>query len=309
MRLVFFGSGEFGIPTLEALAAAGHDIALVTTQPNRPAGRGGKTRQTPVRAAAETMGFPVRCPEKPNTDEFVREIGALAPDLAVVVAYGHLLRQGLLHAPRLGCVNLHASLLPAYRGAAPVPWAIYHGEKVSGVTVFRLDEKFDTGGILGTASLPIEADDTSESYLHKLAPIGAQLMADTVAALAAGTAVPQPQDDSLSSPAPKLKKEDGALDWSRPFASLERQVRAFQPWPLAHTEIAARKGMLKLAVLRMIRSDIQSDAMPGTVVAADQKNGLVIMTADGPARLESIRPEGKRTMKDVDFLRGAKVMV
>ncbi len=160
MRLVFFGSGDFGIPTLDALVAAGHDIPLVVSQPDRPAGRGGKTRPTPLRARAEELGLAVACPEKPNTPEFEADLRAAAPEMCVVVAYGHLIKRPLLAVPRHGFVNLHASLLPAYRGAAPVPWAIRKGEAVSGVSVFQLDERFDTGAVLASLALPIADTDT-----------------------------------------------------------------------------------------------------------------------------------------------------
>ncbi len=307
MRLVFFGSGEFGVLTLEALVEAGHDIPLVVSQPDRPAGRGGKTRPTPLRARAEELGIPVQCPEKPNTPEFAETLRGIAPDLAVVVAYGHLIKPVLLSVPKHGFVNLHASLLPAFRGAAPVPWAILTGETVSGASVFQLDEKFDTGAVIGTAELPIEPDDTAGSYLAKLAPHGAALMARMVAAIADGTAVPQAQDNSRASAAPKFTKEDGRIDWTQPFAAIERRVRAFQPWPLAFTTVQTAKGEVRVTVLELRRVDIAKSGSPGTVLAADAKAGLVIATADGPARLTRIQPEGKRAMADTDFLRGSRI--
>lgn len=307
MRLVFFGSGEFGLPTLEALAAQGHDIPLVVSQPDRPAGRGGKTRPTPIRARAEEMGLPVACPEKPNTEEFAEQLRAVAPDLAVVVAYGHLIKPLLLAIPAHGFVNLHASLLPAYRGAAPVPWAILKGEAVSGASVFQLDEKFDTGAVIGTAELPILPGDTSGTYLAKLAPFGADLMVRAVAAIAAGTAKAQPQDNTKASPAPKFTKEDGRIDWSLPFAEIERKVRAFQPWPQAFTLLETAKGSVRVNVIELCRADGGASARPGDVVAADAKAGLVMMTGDGPARVSRLQPEGKRAMADTDFLRGSRI--
>lgn len=309
MRIVYFGSGEFGLPTLGALANGGHDVALVVTQPDRPAGRGGKTRPTPIRAEAEAMGLPVLAPEKPNLPEFAETIRALDADLAVVVAYGHLIREPLLTTPRLGFVNLHASLLPAYRGAAPVPWAILSGETASGVTVFSLDRQFDTGAILGRVELAIDPTDTSETYLRKLAPLGAELMAATVNEFASGGAKPVPQDETLASAAPKFKKEDGRIDWAMDFDAIERRVRAFQPWPLAHALFETAKGPLRVNVTALARADIEASGMaPGSVLAADTKAGLVVMTGNGPARLTDIRPEGKRPMTDVEFLRGTKIL-
>lgn len=309
MRLVFLGSGEFGLPTLEALAAGGHDIRLVVSQPDRPAGRGGKCRQTPIHQAAERLGLPVACPEKPNDPDFARELAETAPDLAVVVAYGHLIKKNLLAIPRLGFVNLHASLLPAYRGAAPVPWAILRGETVSGATVFLLNEEFDSGSILGRTILPIAADDTAGSYLAKLAPLGAELMVDTVRALAEGVAEPKPQDHDLASAAPKLRKEDGIIDWTRPFDEIERRVRAFQPWPVAHTVFETGKGPLRMGVIRLTPAPAANGAtVPGQVLSACPKEGLVVMTGDLPARLADVLPEGKRPMRDIEFLRGTRVI-
>lgn len=308
MRLVFFGSGEFGVPTLDALLAAGHDIPAVISQPDRPAGRGGKTRPTPIRALAESRGVPVLCPEKPNTPEFEAELRALAPELAVVVAYGHLIKKPLLAVPPRGFVNLHASLLPAYRGAAPVPWAILRGETVSGASVFQLDERFDTGAVVGMESLPILPDDTSGTYLARLAPVGAGLMARTVAAIAAGAAVPQPQDDSRSSAAPKFAKEDGRIDWTLPFAEIERKVRALQPWPQAFAVISTAKGEVRVNVVRLEAVGETVDGRtPGSILEADAKKGLIVATGDCPARLALLQPEGKRVMPDTDFLRGTKV--
>lgn len=308
MRMVFFGSGEFGVPTLETLVSAGHDIPAIVSQPDRPAGRGGKTRPTPLRARAEELGLKVLCPEKPNTPEFEAELRALAPGLCVVVAYGHLIRKALLAVPERGFVNLHASLLPAYRGAAPVPWAILSGESVSGVSVFQLDERFDTGAVIATESLPIDASDTSGTYLAKLAPLGARLMERAVADIAAGRAVPQPQDDSRASAAPKFAKADGRIDWSLPFAEIERKVRALQPWPQAFAVLSTAKGDVRVNVVEMTPAETTaSGGPPGTVLAADGASGLVIATADLPARLSRLQPEGKRAMADTDFLRGTKV--
>lgn len=309
MRVAYFGSGEFGVPTLATLAERGHDIVSVATQPDRPAGRGGYCRSTPIKALAEELGLPVFQPEKPNTPDFIGCMRDLRPDLAVVVAYGHLIRRELLDIPRLGFVNLHASLLPAYRGAAPVPWAILKGEATSGASVFRLDERFDTGGVIARAELPIAPDDTAESYLRKLAPIGGRLMADALAALAAGRAEVQPQDDARASNAPKLKKEDGRIDWSLPWRDIERKIRAFQPWPLAFTVIPTVKGEVRVNILRLEAATAGAECWkPGEFVTADPKAGLVVMTGDGPVRLALLQPEGRKPMPDADFLRGTRVL-
>lgn len=308
MRIVFMGSGAFGLPVLEALAAGRHELAAVVSQPDRPAGRGGKTRPTPVSARAAELSLPLLCPEQPNTPAFADEFGRLAPDLVVIVAYGHLIRQPLLGVPRLGFINLHASLLPAYRGAAPVPWAILQGETESGATVFALDTRFDTGRIIGQVRVPITADDTSQTYLEKLSHPGAELMLQCVEQLDAGTARYEPQDEALATRAPKFRKEDGLVDWSAPLAQIDCRVRAFQPWPLAFSHVPTAKGLVRINVLRVSRaSGAGGSAAPGSIVAADGKNGLVFMAGDGPVRVCVLQPEGKRPMQDTDYLRGSKI--
>ncbi len=309
MRIVFFGSGAFGIPALAGLLDAGHALPAVVSQPDRAAGRGGRPAPTPLRAFAEERGIPVLAPEKPNTPEFEGTLRAIAPELAVVVAYGHLIGPRLLAVPPRGFVNLHASLLPAYRGAAPVPWAILKGETESGVSVFQLDEKFDTGALLASRALPIQPDDTSGSYLAKLAPLGGELMTGVVAALAAGTAAPRAQDNAKASAAPKFSKEDGRIDWSLPFAEIERKVRAFQPWPQAFALIPTAKGGVRVNVRALLPAPgtPRADAPPGAILAADAEHGLVVATGDMPARLALLQPEGKNPMRDTDFLRGTKV--
>lgn len=310
MRVVYFGSGEFGLPTLRSLIASRYGLCAVVSQPPRPAGRGGKVRRTPIHDAAEAAGIDVLTPDKPNTDDFARVLEELAPDLAVVVAYGHLIKKRLLAIPPRGFVNLHASLLPAYRGAAPVPWAILSGETVSGVSVFQLDERFDTGAVIGKFELPIAPTDTSASYLAKLAPPGAELMLRAVDAIASGTAVAQPQDGALASLAPKLAKEEGRIDWTMDFSVIERRVRAFQPWPHAFTVVTTAKGPQRLNVLELRPAETDAaNAAPGTVLAADARNGLVVMAGDRPARLALLQPEGKKPMPDVDFLRGHSVVL
>lgn len=309
MRLVFFGSGDFGIPALEALAKA-HDVVAAVSQPDRPAGRGGRIRSTPLRRRAEELGLSVLTPETPNTPEFAAQMAALKPDLAVVIAYGHLIKKPLLAVPSRGFVNLHASLLPAYRGAAPVPWAILNGESVSGVSVFQLDERFDSGAVIARLEEPILPDDTSGTYLERIAGLGAGVMAEAVAAVGAGAATPQPQDGSRASSAPRLAREDGRIDWALPFDVLERKVRAFQPWPQAFATFATSRGAVRVNIHRLtLPGPLSCSGLPppGTVLAADAGTGLVVMTGDAPARLSRIQPEGKKPMSDTEFLRGTSI--
>ncbi|MDR1519207.1 MAG: methionyl-tRNA formyltransferase [Planctomycetota bacterium] len=310
MRLMFFGSGDFGAKTLETLVSQERRPLAVVSQPGRPAGRGRKPSPTPISRLAAGLGLPLLTPETPNTPDFAAEMRRLAPDLALVVAYGRLIRRDILDIPRLGFVNLHASLLPAYRGAAPVPWAILQGESESGVTVFRLNERFDAGQILARQSLAINPDDTAGSYLEKLAPVGAALVSQTLLGLEAGEVEPEPQDESRVSVAPKFKKKDGRIDWRRSWAEIDRQVRAFQPWPLAYAFVPAAKGEVRINVLGISRSGTEGrGAKPGTLLSADAESGLTIMTGDFPVRLVSLQPEGRRPMSDTDFLRGTRINI
>lgn len=309
MRIAYFGSGDFGLPTLKALSKAGHDVCAVYTQPDQAAGRGRIMTPTPIKAHAVHMRYPVMQPETLRSSEPLLDFISLAPDLAVVVAYGHLIPDAWLPFPKHGFVNLHASLLPAFRGAAPVPWAIISGEKESGVTIFRLNGRFDEGVILKKSKQPILPDDTSATLLSKLSTTGAELMLEVLHDFEDDRELPVPQNPGEATRAPKLKKESGFMDWREPLDLLERKSRAFQPWPLAHTELMTAKGLIRVNVLKLIRPPGEwTKSDPGTILAADTHRGLVIQAGDAPARLVCIQPQGKKSMNDVDFLRGTKVI-
>lgn len=309
MRLVYFGSGEFGLPTLRALLDAGHELITVFTQPDRRAGRGGQVRFTPVKELALTIGISIYQPENLRGPEPAGILEATGAELAVVVAYGQLIPGALLSIPRHGFINLHASLLPAYRGAAPVPRAILAGETVSGATVFRLNERFDAGDILGREELPIRPDDTSGSYLERLAPAGARLVQEVVGQLAGGWLQPLPQDERVATRAPKLHKDEGRLDWSRSAAELDRQVRGLQPWPLAYTFVPRREGARRLVVLQLDPAGNLGEGQPtGVVLRADPHGGVVVRCGDGAVRLSRLCPEGKHAMTDCEFMRGARLV-
>src|ERR1700729_4358018 len=236
MRLVFCGTPEFAVPTLEAVIAAGHEVALVVTQPDRAAGRGMEVQVRPVKRVAVARGIPVVQPEKIKTNaEFRGRLEAIAPDVILVVAYGRIIPQWMLELPRFGNVNLHGSLLPKYRGAAPIQWAVANGEIVTGVTTMRIDAGLDTGAILLQQKLPIGPNDTAVTIAPPLADIGADLVVQTLRGLKAGTIQPHPQDNSRSSLAPILKKEDGLVDFTRTAAEISNRIRGFQPWPGAYT--------------------------------------------------------------------------
>src|SRR5580692_7436633 len=237
MNLVFAGTPSFAVPTLEKLVEAGFHVRLVVTQPDRPRGRGMETTASPVKQSALRLGIPVLQPDKiKHNPDFQAELSALKPDAIVVVGYGRIIPQWMLDLPPLGNINLHASLLPKYRGAAPIQWAIAQGETVTGVTTMRIDAGLDTGDILLQQDLSIAKDDTAETLAPRLAAIGADLMAETLHGLQAGSIDPRPQDNSQATLAPILKKEDGLIDFSRPAVEIINRIRGFQPWPGAYTK-------------------------------------------------------------------------
>jgi methionyl-tRNA formyltransferase len=309
MRLVYCGSGGFGLPTFDALVEDNHEFALVLTQPDRPAGRGGRIRETPIARRARALGIPLHQPETlRGNDEAVRRLAEARPELAVVVAYGHLIPPAMLEVPSKGFINLHASLLPKYRGAAPVPHAILEGETETGVTVFRLNERFDCGDILARRSTPITPEDTTATVLERLAPLGAQLVREVVGEFQAGWAQPVPQVDEEATSAPKLSKEDARIDWTRPRARIERMTRAFRPWPKAWTCVPADAGELRLVVLAAEpAAQSHREVAPGTVLHAGDRDGLVVQAGDGPLWLTRVQPEGGKPMDGDAFIRGHPV--
>jgi methionyl-tRNA formyltransferase len=328
MRAAFFGSGGFGVLTLRAMVAGDHEIAGVFTRPDKPAGRGRGLAATPVKAAARDLRLPVHEIVRPGDGRTVHLLRELAVDVAVVVAYGHLLGAELLNLPRHGFLNLHASLLPAWRGAAPVPRALLAGDEKTGVTVFRLSPRFDEGDVLLQEETPIRPDDTTESLLARLSHVGARAMMSALGQLEAGWFSFRPQDHARMSMAPKFRKEDGRLDWRKSVVELERQVRAFQPWPLSFMVVPTRERLTRVNVFALecipdVSDDAELppvrghgiraapatavDAPAGTILWADDRRGLMIRCRDGAARVTRLKPEGRNEMTGAEFLRGARV--
>jgi len=301
MRIVFIGSGEIGVPTLQKLSQA-HSIAAVFTRPDRPAGRGKRLRATPIKEAAQKLGLELHQPESVNSPESLRLIRELKPEVIVVAAYGEILSKDLLQIPRRGAINLHASLLPKYRGAAPINWALIRGERETGITAFLMDEGMDTGAILVQRRVPIEDDDTAGSLQAKLAEVGAEAMRETLEGLEKETLRPQPQDHSQATYAPKLKKELGRLDWRRSSRELFNLIRGLNPAPGAFTFF--RNKRLKVHRSRVVAGDY--GAQSGEVVSLE---GLIIKTGDGALELLQVQPEGKRPMGGPDFVRGYRIDV
>jgi len=295
MRLVYMGTPDFAVPALAALLAAGHEVACVYTQPPRPAGRGQKEQRSPVHELAAARGLAVRTPASLKSDAAQRELADLEPDAAVVAAYGLILPKAVLAAPRLGCVNIHASLLPRWRGAAPIQRAILAGDAETGVTIMQMDEGLDTGAMLRQATTPIGPDDTAQTLHDRLAGIGAGEIVAVLRDLEAGAVTPRPQPAEGVTYAAKLARADGRLDWTRPAAALERQVRAFDPWPGAWFEHAGER--IKVLAAKPVQG---VTGAPGTVVAA----GPIVACGEGGLQLLRLQRPGKAPLDAGPFLRG-----
>ena len=272
MRVIFMGTPEFAIPTFEGLIDSGVKIVGVFTQPDRPKGRGRKLEPSPVKRLAEEHGLPVFQPQRLRDKDAVKQVRGLKPDLVVVVAYGQILPQEVLDIPKYGCINVHASLLPRHRGAAPINKAIIDGDPMTGVTTMQMDAGLDTGDMLVKKSISIFPNENAGELHDRLAQLGREAMEETLARLCAGTLSPQKQDDSRSSYAPMLKKEDGLIDWNRPAAAIHNQVRGLYPWPGAFTHLGDE--VLKVADTRVA----QGSGLPGEVLATDDSGVPVSYT-------------------------------
>ncbi|MCG6911054.1 MAG: methionyl-tRNA formyltransferase [Deltaproteobacteria bacterium] len=296
------GTPGFAVPSLDALHRSRHEITLVVTQPDRPKGRGRKLTAPPVKTAARKFGYEVIQPESVKTDAFARTVLDLNPDIIVVIAFGHIIPKAVLATAREGAINLHASLLPKYRGPAPIQWAIINGEAESGVTTMFMDEGMDTGDILLSHSVAIGSRDTSGTLHDTLAETGAELVLETLDRMAAGTLSPRPQDDRRATYAPMLKKKDGRIDWNLPAKKIESLIRGVNPWPGAHTFCDDQR--LKIHLARQL--DAQTDAEPGTVLVGFPGE-LRIATGRGTLLLEEIQGASGKCLLIKDFLCGCHI--
>jgi methionyl-tRNA formyltransferase len=306
MKLVFCGTPRFAVPTLEALLAAGHEIALVVSQPDRPVGRGQQLTAPPVKQAALTAGLTVTQPEKiKNNAEFRGRLEAISPDAIVVVAYGRIIPPWMLALPRLGCINLHGSLLPKYRGAAPIQWAVAMGDAFTGNTTMLLEEGLDTGPILLQQTVEIGPDATAVDLFEALAREGAPLMVETLAGLAAGTIQPQPQNHTFATFAPLLDREDGRMDFAgRTARELYNRWRGFQPWPGAFTTLDGKKVIVhRMAPVESADGANQADPRPGRI-RVEKHRLFVACAAESWIELQEVQLEGKKRLSATDFLRG-----
>ena len=300
MKIVFMGTPYFAVGTLHALAESEHEILAVVTQPDKPKGRGKALQPTPVKEEALRYGIPVYQPKKVREEEFQAVLRELNPDLIVVVAFGQLIPKSILELPRYGCVNVHASLLPKYRGAAPIQWAVIDGEKESGVTIMKMDEGLDTGDMIAKAVVPLAADETGGSLFDKLSQIGAQLLIDTIPALEAGTAVCEKQPQESPTPyAAMLNKKMGLIDWNQDASVIECLIRGLNPWPSAYTYLKGKT--LKIWQAKVVER--QQEAEPGTVICVDKKQ-LVVACKTNALSIQRLQLEGKKQMETEAFLRG-----
>jgi methionyl-tRNA formyltransferase len=305
IRVVFMGTPEFAVPSLERLIAGTEfDVVAVVTQPDRPAGRGRRPMASPVKQVAQAHGIPLLTPHRlRDNPEAIQSLYDAAPDAIVVAAYGQILPPAVLEIPPHGCVNVHASLLPRYRGAAPVAAAILNGDAETGVTIMLMDEKMDHGPILAQRAIPIRSDDTQATLTQRLAQLGADLLVETLPRWVAGEIEPRPQDHEQATYAYLIKKEDGRIDWTQPAVRIERMTRAYDPWPGAWTTF---KGQV-FKIIRAKVLDVEPTAEPGRVV--ETPHGLAVATGDGMLLLETVQLAGKRAMSAVEFARGHRDFV
>jgi methionyl-tRNA formyltransferase len=300
MKIVFMGTPEFAVPSLKALIESGDEVVAVVTQPDKPRGRGLEVTPPPVKILAQKYGIPVLQPQKIKTEEFLKQLEELRPDIICVVAYGKILPKGILELPRYGCINVHASLLPKYRGAAPINWAIIRGEKVTGITTMKMDEGMDTGDILLQREVPIEDEDTAETLSHKLSLTGAEVLIETLNLLKEGKLKPIPQNHSQATYAPMLKKEDGEIDWGKTAEEIKNLVRGTLPWPGAYTFLDNK--ILKVYKVRVV----EGQGKPGEVIKSD-KETLRVATGENALDILELQIEGGKRLDTATFLRGRKI--
>lgn len=302
MRVIFMGTPDFASGTLQALIGAGHEVALVVTQPDKPAGRGKQVKCSPVKELAVAEGLPVYQPVKVRDPEAIATLRAVKADVIIVVAFGQILPQEVLDLTPYGCVNVHASLLPAWRGAAPIQWALLNGDTVTGVTTMQMDAGLDTGDILLRREIAIAPDETGGSLFDKLAKAGAELCVETLDALQAGTVHPVPQGETTTPYAKMLTRQMGEIDWGKPAEEIERMVRGLSPWPGAYSY---RNGK-RIKICRASLSETKRSA-DGCGALMSEQETLRVQTGGGWLVIEEVQPEGKRRMTAAEYLRGYPV--
>ena len=302
MRIIFMGTPDFSVPALRALVEAGHQVTAVVTQPDKPKGRGKDVQMTPVKIQALEYGIPVYQPVKVKTPEFVEVLKKEAPDAIVVIAFGQILSKEILDLPKYGCVNIHASLLPKYRGAAPIQWAVIDGEKETGVTTMMMDVGLDTGDILETKVIPLDPKETSGSLFEKLSEAGGPLILSTLEKLEKGTITRTPQGESGTSYAKMLTKTLGDINWTMSATAIERLIRGLNPWPSAYTQWEGKTMKIWEAEVEDVVETIDTHE-PGTITEVT-KHGFKVQTGEGRLAIKSLQIPGKKRMEADAFLRG-----
>lgn len=303
-RIIFMGTPDFAVPSLEKLMLSNHEVVAVVTQPDKKKGRGKKLAPPPVKQAALKEDIPVLQPTKIKTEEFLAKLKGYEPDLIVVVAYGRILPATILDLPPLGCINVHGSLLPRHRGAAPIQWTLIAGDSTAGVTIMQMDEGMDTGDILLTAAIELTDEETAGSLFDKLARLGAETLLTALARLRNNELSPQKQDHEHATKAPPLQKEMGLIDWQKSATELHRLIRGLDPWPSSYTFLDGRR--YRLFCPRVVHKN--SDAPVGTVLLAD-KSGLLIATGQDALLIGELQPEGKKRLTVEAFLCGHSIPI
>jgi methionyl-tRNA formyltransferase len=300
MRVIFLGTPSFAVPSLQALVSAGHQVLAVFTQPDRPKGRGNQLAESPVKVAARSLALPVYQPERIRRPELVEHLRSLAADLMVVVGYGQIIPQAIIDLPPYGILNVHASLLPKYRGAAPIQWAIANGEKQTGVTIMQIDAGLDTGDMLLKAAVEIGPEEMAPELSERLATLGADQLIQAIGQIEKGCARREKQDDSQASLAPILKKEDGRIDWRRPAQEIYNRLRGFDPWPGAYTTFRRQP-------LAIVRATPKTQASAEMSVIQTEKRNLLVGCGEGTAlQLLEVQPPGKKRIPAEAFINGYK---
>lgn len=302
MRIVFMGTPDFAVPVLESLCDAGHEVAAVVTQPDKPRGRGKEMQYTPVKKSALERNIKVYQPEKVKDEEFVQILKEINPDVIVVVAFGQILPSVILDMPKYGCINVHASLLPKYRGAAPIQWVIIDGEKETGVTTMKMDKGLDTGDMLLKTIVSIDEKETGGSLHDKLACVGGTLIVETLKGIEEGSIIPEKQDSTKSNYAKMLDKKLGKIDFSKPAAEIERLIRGLNPWPSAYTSLNCKTLKIWDADVRNEKTD-----MPYGMITEVTNDEISVSTGNGLLIIRELQLEGKKRMDTESFLRGYKV--
>jgi methionyl-tRNA formyltransferase len=297
MKLIYMGTPGFAVPPLRSLHGAGHDIAAVVTRTDKPAGRGKVLTPPPVKVAARELGLPVLQPKRVRDPAFVDSLRSLAPDVIVVAAYGQILPREILAMPKLGCVNIHASLLPAYRGAAPINWAIIRGDTETGVTIMQMDEGMDTGAILVQERIAMGDRDTAGTVTERLSVLGARAIVSALPRIASGELRPQQQDHNRATMAPLLKKVDGIIDWTSPALEIHNRVRGLTPWPGAYTYLDGK-------LVKVLETDVMAGNEGPGVITCPDRDTCAAGTGSGLLRIITLQPEGKKPMTAAEFLRG-----